>query len=119
METRLYHFELSEFDCHHTGRNEMDYAFVLQLDMLRAWCGFPFIITSGYRDPSHPVEAAKDAPGWHTRGRAADIRVNGDRQRAAIVENAFRLGFRGIGAAKTFVHVDTRDTEKVLWVYSN
>jgi len=27
------------------------------------------------------------------------------------------MGFNGIGVAKTFVHVDTRDSESVVWSY--
>ena len=30
------------------------------VDELRDRCGFPFVITSGYRSPQHPIEAKKD-----------------------------------------------------------
>jgi hypothetical protein len=32
-------------------------------------------------------------------------------------ENALKLGFNGIGVAKTFVHVDIRETTPVIWAY--
>lgn len=35
----------------------------------------------------------------------------------AVVENAVKLGFTGIGVAKSFVHVDIRETTPVLWCY--
>ena len=37
--------------------------FLEMLDELRAKCGFPFTITSGYRDPKHTLEAKKEKPG--------------------------------------------------------
>ena len=70
---KLRYFDLSEFACKHTGENRMNPDFLVRLDELRHRCGFPFQITSGYRDPSHPVEARKDKPGQHSLGVAADI----------------------------------------------
>lgn len=116
----LEFFSVSDFDCSHTGRNEMDPEFLVQLDELRRRCGFAFIITSGYRDPSHPAEARKESPGFHTEGIAADIRVLNGWQRRKIVEEALKMGYRGIGVAKTFVHVDDRSISDpaVMWTYS-
>ena len=34
-----------------------------------------------------------------------------------LVAAALKLGFSGIGIAKTFIHVDTRTTTPVIWVY--
>lgn len=95
----------------------MENEFIDALDELREACGFSFTITSGYRDPSHSIEANKSTPGTHAQGIAADIKVTGGAQRMAIVEQAVKLGFTGIGVAKTFVHVDKRTTTPVLWCY--
>jgi zinc D-Ala-D-Ala carboxypeptidase len=111
------YFKIEDFACSETGLNEIRYDFVSALDDLRGVCGFPFIITSGYRSPCHSSEAAKVSPGQHAQGTAADIKVTGGAQRYAIVNNAIRLGFKGIGVAKNFVHVDRRDTEPMLWRY--
>jgi uncharacterized protein YcbK (DUF882 family) len=115
----LKHFELSEFDCQETGENKMSPNFLIMLDKLREVCGFPFVITSGYRSPQHSLE--KDKPnggGTHTKGIAADIAVSGGFQRYRIVEEAIKLGFAGIGVAKCFVHVDLRHTDNpVMWTY--
>lgn len=113
----LLYFNKSEFDCSHTGKNEMKDGFLLRLDELRAFTGLPFKITSGYRDPSHPVEAAKETPGRHSEGIAADIAVVNGYQRGLIVKNAISMGFSGIGVAKTFVHVDDRGGPLVIWGY--
>ena len=114
----MKHFKVEEFDCTHTGKNEMDKDFLAKVDLLRSACGFPFDITSGYRDLTHPYECHKPkGGGTHTKGIAADVHVSGGVQRRRIVEEALRLGFTGIGVAKSFVHVDTRNTVPVIWVY--
>ena len=95
----------------------MDAKFLAKIDELRSACQFPFTITSGYRDKSHPNERSKSVGGTHTQGLAADIAVTGGVQRLRIVQVALRMGFRGIGVAKGFVHVDMRRTIPVLWCY--
>ncbi len=114
---KLKYFKLSDFDCQVTGENKMDPIFLSRLDELREKCGFPFIINSGYRSPKHHIEARKNAPGVHSIGVAADIRVNNGFQRAVIIREAVRLGFTGIGVAKGFVHVDIRTSGISAWSY--
>ena len=111
------YFDIKEFDCSETGENDMKPEFIHSLDELREQCGFPFTITSGYRSERHSIEAAKQTPGTHARGIAADIAVANGAQRRALIKHAMELGFGGIGVAKTFVHVDIRTTEPVVWAY--
>jgi zinc D-Ala-D-Ala carboxypeptidase len=110
-------FRLEEFNCTHTNKNEMDHEFLVKLDELRERVGFPFIITSGYRDATHPAEARKAEPGTHNQGIAADIKVSNGFERMNIVHEAIKMGF-SIGVARTFVHVDDRKTTPVMWTYS-
>ena len=112
-------FRLEEFNCTHTNLNEMDHEFLVKLDELRERVGFPFIITSGYRDATHPAEARKAEPGTgtHCQGIAADIAVSNGFERMNIVHEAIKMGF-SIGVARTFVHVDDRKTTPVMWTYS-
>ena len=111
------YFSRNEFKCSETGNNQIQDEFIHALDKLRGSCGFPFAITSGYRDPLHSAEINKEKAGQHTLGIAADIAVAGGAQRFMIVSKALELGFSGIGVAKTFVHVDTRTTDPMLWCY--
>ena len=115
--TNFKYFNLSDFNCQETGENEMDLDFIRDLDELREACGFPFIITSGYRSPRHSIEAKKEKPGMHAYGIAADIQVRDGHERMLIVWKAIKMGFSGIGVAKTFVHVDRRNSTPVMWVY--
>jgi|TARA_R110002050_G_scaffold240458_1_gene376742 zinc D-Ala-D-Ala carboxypeptidase len=111
------YFKLTDFDCQETGENEMDVEFIKALDHLRAACGFPFIVTSGYRSKEHSVEKRKpNGGGVHTKGIAADIKVSGGAQRLSIVKHASAMGM-SVGVAKTFVHVDVRKTPAMCWCY--
>ena len=114
----LKHFTREEFDCQVTGTNNMEMAFLEKLDELRAYCGFPFVITSGYRHPTmHPIEKKKEVPGTHAQGIAADIKITNAVDRLKLVKAALSLGFTGVGVAKDFIHVDTRGTTPVMWTY--
>jgi len=110
-------FDKSEFNCQYTGENEMNPEFLQKLDELRETCGFPFVITSGYRSPDHPIEAEKDSPGTHAQGIAADIAVNSSADRYILINYAFQQGFTGIGVDSGFIHLDIRDTVPVIWTY--
>lgn len=110
MDWSLYpNFTEDEFRCKHTGRCKMDPVFMRRLQHLRSVFGKPMRITSGYRDPSHPVEAAKDKPGAHSEGRAADVAVQGA-DAVRLVQLAIGLGFTGIGVQQKgtarFIHLD-------------
>ena len=116
------YFSLTEFNCQETNENEMNPEFLKRLDELRERCGFPFVITSGYRSPNHTIERNKERPGTHAQGIAADIRTIGGREKYEVVKQALSLGFSGIGVAGTFVHVDDRCAHDssaipVIWTY--
>ena len=113
----MKYFNIAEFDCQHTGENRMEQAFLDKLDALREHCGFPFVITSGYRSPDHPLEAVKEIPGTHAQGIAADIKITSSAQRYSIIKGALEHGFTGLGVAGDFIHLDTRGSVPVMWVY--
>ena len=117
----LDYFTREEFACQYTGENEISDRLLLKLDLLRARCGFPFVITSGYRSEDHPIEAKKEKAGTHAQGIAADIRARNGSERYKIVQEAIKLGFTGVGIASTFIHVDSRivgaDKAPVMWCY--
>lgn len=118
----MKHFHIREFDCAHTGTggDNMDPEFLENLDRLREICGFPFRITSGWRDATHPVEARKKEPGTgtHCQGLAADIAVTNGLDRLTLVREALKMDcFNGIGIGNGFVHLDGRKTTPVMWTY--
>ena len=103
------YFKESEFVCSHTGNVAMQQPFLDQLNVLRETYGKPLRITSGYRDPTHPIEAKKKTPGAHTTGQAVDLAVSrGDAYNLLVI--ALNMGFTGIGVAQKgngrFIHLD-------------
>lgn len=117
MGNLVRYFKIEEFDCQETGNNKMKPDFLEKVDELRGLCGFPLTVASGYRDPSHSIEVLKNKPGTHTQGIAADLKIESANQRHILLTTAFKMGFTGIGIAKTFIHVDTRDSIPVVWTY--
>lgn len=116
-------FSPKEMYCKHTGVLKVDTDFMDRLEAFRLFCGFPFVVTSGYRAPSHPVEAAKSKPGAHTLGCAVDFLYGDNIALHLIINNYTRFGFTGLGIAKTFVHLDSATTESlgshrpIVWLY--
>lgn len=102
-------FRLEEFACKHCGENKISHELINNLQELRDECDFPFIITSGYRCPKHPVEINKKKSGMHTEGLAVDILVSGS-QAYELVSAAPSFGFTGIGVNQKskgrFIHLD-------------
>lgn len=121
------YFKWSEFDQHGlpgSGEQFMDRTFVGMLDQLREKCGFPFVISSGYRSPEYNKQVSDTGEGGpHTTGKAADILVNGSRAHA-LVKHASALGFTGIGVsqrgdhAARFIHLDTIVSDMRPWLWS-
>lgn len=90
-----------------------------ELEVIRAEVGKPIIINSGYRSPDHnsKVGGAKDS--YHTKGKAADIKVSGlnSFELAQIIEKLIsqgKLKQGGVGTYPTFIHYDIRGT-KARW----
>ena len=121
MDEQFDYFELEDFDCQETGENEMSVEFIHKLDQLREACGFPFIITSGFRSKDHSIEKRKEKVGTHGQGIAADIKIISAQQRYTIVKEAIKMGFGGIGVHSVFIHIDNRnsnsDKPPVMWLY--
>jgi len=122
----MLHFELSEFDSPDeisTGKL-MDSAFLQMLDDARGIAGIPFRITSGFRTPSHNAyvggvqPSLKSKGSSHLFGYAADIACNNSADREVILNSLIRAGFRRIGIANGFIHVDNDpDKNAAVWLY--
>ena len=121
----MRYFTYREFDqkgLDGSGLRFMDKGFLANLDALRHKCGFPFVITSGYRTPEYNAEVSSTGiTGAHTTGKAADIAVS--RQNARIVlQEALEMGyFTGIGINQKgdgrFIHLDSVPGANRLWTY--
>lgn len=118
----MRYFTEEELACQHCGKRNMDVDFMELMDSIRAMAGFPFVVTSGYRCPDHPIEAKKSAPGAHTTGKAIDIAVKGHRA-LRLIELAQQAGIQRIGVNQKgngrFIHLDVCDDRPspAIWSY--
>jgi zinc D-Ala-D-Ala carboxypeptidase len=119
--SRYPNFSRDEFRCKHTGKDGMQAAFMEVLQKVRQEFGRPMRVTSGYRHPTHPVEAQKQrSDGEHTRGMCADIACTNGRDRYDLISIAMKHGISRIGVAKTFVHLGMGGEglpPRVIWEY--
>ena len=114
-------FKVSEFACHGSGccsTVKIDDELVAYLQKIRDHFGKPVTITSGYRCSTHNKSVGGVIGSYHTKGRAADIVVEGVAP-SAVATYAESIGVKGIGLYETdrdghFVHIDTRTT-KSFW----
>lgn len=115
-------FSEAEFRCRHTGKIDMDPLFLAALQSIRTDFGRPMRVTSGYRHPSHPVEARKGhSNGEHTRGTCCDIACTSGADRFILVSLALRHGITRIGIAPTFLHLGIGAPglpQNVIWEYA-
>jgi zinc D-Ala-D-Ala carboxypeptidase len=123
MEWSKYpNFKADEFKCSHCGDNEIKEELLDKLQALRSRYGKPMRITSGYRCPRHPIEAAKSAPGPHSSGLACDVGVEGA-DAHKLLGLALDAGFRGIGVQQKgtgrFLHLDlvSSPNRPTVWSY--
>lgn len=114
-------FSAAEFRCKHTGKDGMKPEFMAKLQALRTEYGKSMTITSGYRHPTHPVEARKlHSNGEHTQGTCCDIACTTGSERFTLVQLALKHGFTRIGIAKTFLHLGIGGANlpnHVIWEY--
>ena len=118
----MRYFRPDELVCSHCGAEGIDMDFMQVIDEMRHTAGFAFPVTSAYRCPNHPAEAAKSAPGAHTTGLAIDIGVS--RGRAfRVIELALSAGIKRIGINQKgngrFIHLDMCDDRltPTIWTY--
>ena len=123
---RWPNFSAGEFRCRHSGLYLLVPEFLDKLQALRSAMGCSFMITSGYRSETHPVEARKPRPGSHATGRAVDIALAGERA-FQVITAAAEHGFTGLGinqkGGARFIHLDDLDAQTfhasrpMVWSY--
>lgn len=114
---QIEYFRPAEFACRCCTRVSMGHDFMMKLDDLRREIG-PIVVTSGYRCPEHNDQVSTTGRhGPHTTGKAADLAIERQRARKALVP--ISLKFEGIGLKQhgdgRFIHVD--DCGQRIWTY--
>ncbi len=113
------HFSVNEFECLCCGKvDNLDPELVRRLETARAIAGIPFIINSGVRCQWHNTFVGGAAGSQHLVGKAAHIGIAGSEQRFIVLDAIKGSGFKRIGIASTFIHVDVRpDATPAIWLY--
>ena len=114
----MKYFKESEFN----NFEMMDEKLLSMLDSLREVYGYPIKITSDYRSPEHPIEAAKKQPGEHAYGAAVDIESVGGAKTFKLVKAAIEVGFTRIGISRKrgFMHLGIGypgAPDTTIWTY--
>ena len=111
------HSEFDSPDAPGSGKN-MCTDFLAMLDNARHIAGIPFKINSGMRTLAHNRSLGSKDTSSHIKGCAADVHCNNSVNRSKIVAALIQAGFRRLGIAETFVHVDCdNDKPNAIWLY--
>lgn len=99
-------FNFAEFNCKHTGENNMQHEFMEKLQAIRKEYNKPMRVTSGFRSVKNPIEAKKlHSNGEHTQGTCADVYCDNGSDRFKLIQLALKHGITRIGVAATFLHL--------------
>jgi uncharacterized protein YcbK (DUF882 family) len=117
----MKYFKLSEFDSPDLPGSgaEMNQEFLHMLDAAREIYGKPMHVNSGYRTESHNKKVGGVNSSSHLKGLAADISCKSSSDRFNMVQAFIKVGFKRIGVASGFIHIDN-DKDKsqdVMWTY--
>lgn len=121
------HLSWRELACHdgtaYPPEWRRDRAIVLadEFEAIRALCGSPLVVLSGYRTSDHNRRVGGAPSSQHVRGRAIDIKCPG--KTVEWLENRVRTriytpgsAIHGLGIYPTFIHFDIRPgTRLATW----
>ena len=111
-------FTTSEFECpcgqcdFGSREDDIDENLITKLNIMRILYGKPMVVTSAARCDEHNDATGGVANSAHLRHpdtgqcRAVDILVNGGGHRHELITLALAVGFKRIGIANYFVHLD-------------
>lgn len=94
--------------------------FMSRLEMARELAGIPFVLNSAYRSVDWEKQHNRTGTSSHCKGVAVDVRCFESDKRYKIVRAALAAGFRRIGIARNFVHLDLDSSKpSSIWLYDS
>lgn len=98
--------------------SDMDAAFLDKLLLAQKMYGKKFHINSAFRSVAWEKQKGRSGRSSHCKGIAVDIGTSSHLERMYIIAALLLSGFRRIGIARTFIHVDD-DPKKSpsMWLY--
>ena len=115
------HCSKVELACRNTGLCEMNEEFMAVLEDVWRFYDKPMILSSAYRDKTHPAEVKKETARTHTMGRTVDILIMGADAQALLAilcahEKVGGVGINQRGETGRFIHMDDRKSV-TMWSY--
>lgn len=111
------HFSKAEMACRcGCGDYEMNQEFLEKLEDLRNLFG-KMTINSAKRCEQWNSKVGGENNSFHLYGNAIDVCIWSAADRFMLVKLAIQIGFRGIGIAGNFVHLDIRQGNEVIFLY--
>lgn len=111
-------FSVRELSCPHCQAPPQP-RLIIELQKLRDAFGRPMTITSATRCKEHNAAVGGAPNSQHLQGIAVDVAVPVD-LRHDLVRLAMAAGvWRGVGIAKTFIHLDLRLANPAVWIYGS
>jgi len=97
----------------------MDECFLEMLDNARELYSKPMRVNSGYRTKEYNTKIGGVKNSSHILGLAADISCKSSSDRFAMLNAFIQAGFKRIGVASNFIHVDIdkNKSQNVIWTY--
>lgn len=112
------HFSVDELACRcGCGLMNVSPRLVELLERMRHEANRPLSPTSGSRCEKRNREEKGAKHSKHLTGEAVDIFTRNGAERHELLKIAFNLGFKGIGVANSFIHVDIRGSSPTVWHY--
>lgn len=117
----MKYFKLKEFDSPDepgSGFN-MSEEILHMLDAARKIYGKSMRVNSGFRTESHNKKVGGVVSSSHLKGLAVDLACSESRNRFKMIKALLEVGFKRIGVASTFIHVDIdkNKSQNVIWTY--
>lgn len=94
--------------------SQMDVSFLGLLDSARELSGVPFRLLSCFRSSEYDRKKGRSGKGYHTLGRAADVKCNDGVSRRKIVAACLQLGL-SVGVYPSFLHIDNRENQIIFY----
>jgi zinc D-Ala-D-Ala carboxypeptidase len=117
----MKYFKHEEFDSSDEPGSglKMDKEILYMLDAVRKEYGKPIKINSGYRTVARNKKIGGVPDSSHLKGLAADISCKNSKDRFTLLGLLIDAGFKRIGVASSFIHVDIDKTKSqdLIWVY--
>jgi len=93
--------------------------FVFKMNLLRVYVGYAIRLNSWWRCLIHNLSVGGLVTSSHPEGWASDLDTPTNLMKYRILLAAGKIGFRGIGVGRNFIHLDDDDSkaDNRFWIY--